>query len=129
MNHVVKEAISIGIPPIKAIQMATINPASYLGVEGDLGCIAPGRFAVVLLVKDIRDPNPYLVVANGEVVARDNVLSSYTPFETPIPDATPGWVGVIRSKGFTPDVFQIEAEPGSSFIEMPIIEIRDKTIT
>ena len=41
MDRVIRHAISVGIPPITALQMATINTAEYFGVSRNMGMIAP----------------------------------------------------------------------------------------
>ncbi|HXF75070.1 MAG TPA: amidohydrolase family protein, partial [Methylomirabilota bacterium] len=53
MDHVVRRAISLGLKPIEAIQAATINPAIYSGLEQEIGGIAPGRFADIVLLEDL----------------------------------------------------------------------------
>jgi adenine deaminase len=69
MDDVVQEAIAAGIPPVTAIQMATLNTAEHFGVAQDVGSIAPGRRADVLLVPDLARFSVDVVIAGGEVVA------------------------------------------------------------
>ena len=69
LDHRVREAIAMGIAPLDAVRMATINAANYLGVAGDLGGIAPGRRAFVNLVDDLRRFNVTEVVSGPSVVA------------------------------------------------------------
>jgi adenine deaminase len=69
VNRAVKEAISRGLPPMTAIQMATLNPAEHFGVAHDLGMIAPGRCADILIVNDLVSFDIKTVVANGKVIA------------------------------------------------------------
>jgi adenine deaminase len=45
VDHLIRIALERGIAPIDAYRMATLNPATYLGRDADLGGIAPGRFA------------------------------------------------------------------------------------
>ena len=45
MNRVVRHAIAQGLPPVTAIQMATLNTAQHFGLERELGSITPGRRA------------------------------------------------------------------------------------
>ncbi|MCC6309743.1 MAG: adenine deaminase [Trueperaceae bacterium] len=70
LDHRIRAAIGMGIPPVAAVQMATINAATYLGIGGDLGGIAPGRRAFVNLVDDLRRFAVTEVVAGSAVVAR-----------------------------------------------------------
>lgn len=51
--------------------MATINTAEHFGVSRDLGMIAPGRFADILLVPDLVNFRPTAVMAKGQWIARD----------------------------------------------------------
>jgi len=75
MDYVVSEAINCGIDPIEAIRMATLNPATYFGLDGDLSGIAPSRFADISIVKDLRRPTPRLVMEKGRIVAREGKLT------------------------------------------------------
>jgi adenine deaminase len=51
MDHVIRKAISLRLSPIQAIQLVTLNPATYSGLEQDIGGLAPGRFADVVLIE------------------------------------------------------------------------------
>jgi adenine deaminase len=52
MDHLVRTAISFGLPPIRAIQMASINTARYFGLN-NIGAIAPGFRADFILLDDL----------------------------------------------------------------------------
>jgi adenine deaminase len=52
MDHLVRTAISFGLHPIRAIQMASINTARYFGLK-DIGAIAPGFRADFVLLDDL----------------------------------------------------------------------------
>lgn len=69
MDRVVRHAIQQGLDPLIALQMATVNTAEHFGVSRDLGQIAPGRFADILLVKDLTNFQADLVIAKGTIVA------------------------------------------------------------
>lgn len=70
VDHLIRVALERGVPPIDAYRMATLNPATYLGRDGDLGGIAPGRFADLCLLHDLAEPRPEVVVARGRLAAR-----------------------------------------------------------
>ncbi|TIS32157.1 amidohydrolase family protein, partial [Mesorhizobium sp.] len=53
MDRVVRHAISQGVKPVTAIQMATLNTAQHFRLERELGSIAPGRLADLLIVSDL----------------------------------------------------------------------------
>ena len=69
MDRVLRHAISQGLPPLTAIQMATINTAEHFGLSRELGMIAPLRYADILIVPDLTAFNPEVVIARGQVVA------------------------------------------------------------
>ncbi len=79
MNRVVRHAIDCGLEPLIALQMATINTATHFGLERELGSIAPGRRADVILTSDLRTLPIELVIARGQVVAEDGVLKAEKP--------------------------------------------------
>lgn len=74
MDRVVRHAIEQGAEPVTAIQMATLNTAEHFGVSQDVGQIAPGRFADVLLVGDLEAMDVQTVIARGEIVAEQGEL-------------------------------------------------------
>ena len=51
IDHLVRTAISLGLSPIRAIQMCSINTATYFGLK-NLGAIAPGFKADFILLDD-----------------------------------------------------------------------------
>lgn len=67
MDRVIRHAISEGVDPMTAIQMATINTAEHFGVSREIGLIAPGRFGDVVLVKDLSHFKVEAVIARGKV--------------------------------------------------------------
>jgi adenine deaminase len=52
LDYLVRAAISFGLPPIRAIQMASINTARYFGLK-NIGAIAPGFRADFILLDDL----------------------------------------------------------------------------
>ena len=84
MDRVVRHAIEQGIPPILALQMATINTAEYFGVSRNIGLIAPGRYADILLVEDLKSFKADLVLSKGEIVAeKGKLLIDLKPVDYP----------------------------------------------
>jgi adenine deaminase len=79
MDRVVRVAIESGVPPLTAIQMATINTAEHFGVAREMGSIAPGRSADILLVDDLRDFHARTVIAQGVVAAQDGEVQVVIP--------------------------------------------------
>jgi adenine deaminase len=71
VDHLIRVAMKRGVAPVDAYRMATLNPATYIGREADLGGVAPGRYADLCLLRDLGEPRPEVVVARGRVAARD----------------------------------------------------------
>jgi len=85
VNRAVKVAIANGVAPITAIQMATVNTAEHFGVSRHMGMIAPGRFADILLVEDLPQMQPGIVIAKGKALAENGRLFIDLP-AYPYPD-------------------------------------------
>jgi adenine deaminase len=84
VDRAIRQAIAQGLSPITAIQMATINAAEHFGVSRDMGMIAPGRFADILLVADLPQLKAEVVIAQGKLAAQDGRLLLEMPaFEYP----------------------------------------------
>ncbi len=79
MDHALKTALEAGIDPLAAYQMATLNPASYFGLDEELGGLAPGRRADILVLPDLGNPRPEAVVAGGRIAAEDGRLLAEFP--------------------------------------------------
>ncbi len=69
MNRVVRHAIACGADPLVALQMATINTATHFGLEREMGSIAPGRRADLILTDDLTTLPINRVIALGDIVA------------------------------------------------------------
>jgi adenine deaminase len=68
-SDVVQKAVDMGLEPLEAIRMATLNPAEHLGLDHLVGGISPGRFADILLLPEPGTMTPDLVISEGQIVA------------------------------------------------------------
>ena len=68
-----------GIPAVTAIQMATVNPATFYRVDDHVGGIAPGRLADLVLLPDLESFRAERVWVGGREVARDGALTVAMP--------------------------------------------------
>jgi len=104
IDHMVKMAIKEGLDPVSAIRMATINTAQYFGLS-DLGAIAPGYIADLVVVDSLKRFNVKTVFKSGRVVARDGEMIIRRP-------ATPELTlrSSINIKWLAPSDFDIIAE-------------------
>jgi len=69
IDYLVRTAIQLGVDPIRAIQMATINTAEYFGIK-NLGAIAPGYAADLLVFDDLKKMRISKVFKAGRLVAK-----------------------------------------------------------
>jgi len=81
VNDVLRRAVRMGLDPIRAVQMATLNTATYFGLRHPrthrrLGGVAPGWHADLVVVDDLHDFHVRHVVKDGQVVVRDGRLVS-----------------------------------------------------
>ncbi len=98
VDHLIRVVLERGVAPVDAYRMATLNPATYFGLDGDLGGVAPGRYADVCLLDDLAEPRPAAVVARGRLVAsRGRLLARVAElpwsriFTSPEARLTVGW--------------------------------------
>ena len=74
MEVVVQKAIDLGFNPILAIQMATINIARHFAIDDFIGGIAPGKYADIIIIPDLRTIQAEYVISNGQVIAKNGQL-------------------------------------------------------
>jgi adenine deaminase len=103
-----------------AIQMATLNTAEHFGLGREIGQIAPGRWADILLVDDLKDFRAELVIARGEVVAENGKLL----VELPKIDY-PEWArkSVHLKKPLKAEDFRLAVENGKSSVNVNVIGV------
>jgi len=89
VDHLLRTALTAGVPPVEAYRMVTLNPATYFRKDDDIGGIAPGRYADVCLLSDLSQPRPETVIARGRVAARDG--------RALLPVSEPAWSRVFTS--------------------------------
>ena len=73
MDSIIRKAIRLGLHPVTAIQMCTINTAQYFRLDG-LGAIAPGYRADISVFADMNNPRVEMVFKDGKLVAKDGQL-------------------------------------------------------
>lgn len=73
INYMLRKSVEAGLDPISAIQMATINTAEYFKIP-NLGAIAPGYKADMVVLDNLRDFRPSKVFKEGKLVAQNGQL-------------------------------------------------------
>lgn len=70
-----KAALEAGLSPLEALRLATLNPATFLGLDRLLGGLAPGRLADFLLLEAPDRFRPLRVFVGGKEVAREGRMA------------------------------------------------------
>jgi adenine deaminase len=71
VKPLLKAALEAGIPLHKAVQMTGFNAATQYGIEHEVGSVAPGRKADLLVLDDLSQLVPSLVIVDGRLAARN----------------------------------------------------------
>ncbi len=104
INGMVRRAVEAGVNPIKAIQCASLNTAEYFGLK-NLGAVAPGYKADLLILPDLKSFKPEFVLKDGKVIVENGMLiSEMEEFETP------SMRGSVNVKWIEQDDFKIEGD-------------------
>ena len=111
MDAVVRRAIALGLDPVRAIALATLNPARRFGLEG-YGAIAPGYIANLIAVRDLKEFRVDLVFHHGRLVAREG-----RPLFSPRPGRA--LASTMKVRPFPVDALKIPA----SRAPLPVIQV------
>ena len=76
LNYVVKKAIQLGLDPVTAIQLATLNPAEYFGLK-NRGAVAPGFHADLAVLNDLESIEVNSVYKDGRMVVDRGSLVNF----------------------------------------------------
>ncbi|MCB0155453.1 MAG: adenine deaminase [Anaerolineae bacterium] len=116
IDFMVNRAIELGLPPMQAIQMASLNAAKHFRIDHLLGSLAPGRWADIILAEQLGPIVPGDVFVKGQHVAQAGRL-----LVTPPPSAYPDWMHrtVTVSRGKAAADFNLAAS--SDQVEVRVI--------
>ncbi|MGH7772828.1 MAG: adenine deaminase [Candidatus Binatia bacterium] len=123
IDFVVRRALSLGLSPVQAIQAVTLNPATYSGLEQEIGGIAPGRYADLTLLEDLEEVRVHSTLIGGEVVAQQG-KSLVRSHPISLPDDT---IKCLRlNPPVSPDSFRV---PCLSPARIRVMELLNLNIT
>lgn len=113
IDAVVRKAIGQGLDPVRAIQMATINPAEYFRLE-KLGAVAPGYLANLIVLEDLFSLKISMVFYRGRLVAREG-----EPLFRLSKPSDRGITNTVNIKPFTIEALRLTSRGESK----PVIEV------
>ena len=128
MDYIIRRAIEEGIEPLTAIQMATLNAAQCFMLDHEIGSVTPGKYADIVLLRDLQKVQVAYTIVNGECIAKDGLLIEEFP-KTTYPDFAKQTMCI--SKNFKAEDFKIKVPKNypSTRAKVHIIEIMEKLAT
>lgn len=125
INYNVTRAIELGVKPMQAIQVATVNAAKHFRLEDEIGSITPGRLADILLVEDINHIKPTTVFFEGKIVAQaGNLLEECKVSEYP------DWIKntVMLKNTINALAFDVKSVSNQNKTKVNVIKLIDRQI-
>ena len=124
LDFVVRRAIRLGLPPIQAIQAVTLNAATYCGLDRDIGGIAPGRYADLVLLEDLEEARVHSVYIGGKVAAQ---AGGTLTVKDPISFPAEVFHSLRVDRPITPESFRIRCSLPS--VKIRVMELLNLNIT
>jgi adenine deaminase len=111
-----------GLPVVDVIRMATLNPAVHYRKDNQIGSLAPGRLADLVLLRELDLFPPEMVIVDGKIVARQGKLVAELK-PTVIP---PIYLNSIHLPAdFSPERLEVHTEPGNPDVRARVIQVVD----
>jgi adenine deaminase len=106
IDYCIRESIKVGLKPIDAITMASKNNFDYYNMGKDLGGIAPGKLADILIFNDLKSFKPNQVFVGGKLIVSNGT------FVTPIKKKliSPWIKKTVKLKNFSKNDFLIKSK-------------------
>ena len=106
IDHCIRESIRHGLKPIDAVTIASKNNFDYYNMGKDLGGIAPGKLADILIFDDLKSFKPTKVFVGGKLVISNG------RFVIPIKKKPiPSWIKkTVKLKNFSKNDFLIKSK-------------------
>jgi adenine deaminase len=125
IDHAIRVAVAQGVAPINAVQMATINTAEAFYAQRDFGVVAPGRFADLVLVSNLRDFTIDTVVFGGKEAFKDGEFLLELP-TTDYPDFLRDTVTLPQP--ITAEALSFRVEDDRNEVEVRVIGVTEGSL-
>lgn len=83
IDHSLRLCVRSGINPARAVQIASLNTATYYGLDGDLGGIAPAKFADIVVFNNLQDFTIGKVFVGGKLLVDNGMILVKQSFRYP----------------------------------------------
>jgi adenine deaminase len=106
IDHCIRESIKLGLKPIDAISMASKNTFDYYNMGKDLGGIAPGKLADILIFDNLKSFKPTKVFVRGKLVVSNGSIVTSIKKKTISP-----WIKkTVKLKKFSANNFLVKSK-------------------
>jgi len=123
IDHCVRESIQLGLDPITAITMASKNCFDYYNMGKDLGGIAPGKLADILVFDHLTTIKPTKVFVGGKLVVSDGKIVCKIKSKT-----IPTWIKrTVKLGKISENIFHVKSK--SSSVNANLINMQTEIIT
>lgn len=123
IDHCIRESIQLGLDPIDAITMASKNCFDYYNMGKDLGGIAPGKLADILVFDNLTTIKPTKVFVGGKLVVSSGKLVSKIKSKI-----IPKWIKqTVKLRRFSEKSFHVTSK--SSSVNVNLISMQTEIIT
>jgi len=123
IDHCIRESVKHGLDQIDAISMASKNCFDYYNMGKDLGGIAPGKLADILVFDDLKKMKPRKIFVGGNLVVSNGTIVSQIKKYT-----VPKWMTkTIKLHKFSEDDFTVKSRANS--VNVNVINMKTEIIT
>ena len=123
IDHCIRESVKYGLDEIDAISMASKNCFDYYNMGKDLGGIAPGKLADILVFDDLKKMKPRKIFVGGRLVASNGIIVCKVKKHT-----VPKWMTkTVKLQKFSEDDFIVKSRANSANVN--VINMKTEIVT